>query len=153
MLCPSAQDTSTEAMHAMKSEAGFTLLELLVALTILSVGLIATVNMQGTAIRANGFAQRTTSAASVARATMEEIVSRPGSDMFFGTAQVAAAYDLNQQTAAMTQTVQGVVYTGTITVTPNAVVNGAAVPNLTQIMLTVVGGDRTVTTTELKRAL
>jgi type IV pilus assembly protein PilV len=143
-----------EAQRAMRSESGFTLLELLVAITILAVGLMGTLNMQSTGLRANGFAQRTTSAAAVARAAMDELISRPGSDVFFDTAQAAGtAYDLDQQTAAMTQTVQGIPYAATITVTPNATVNGSAITNLTSITLTVVGSDRTVTLTELKRAL
>ena len=137
----------------MRSESGFTLLELLIAMTVLAVGLLATVNMQTTAIRANGFAQRTTSAAVVARAAMEEVISRPGSDAVFQTAVVNAAHDLDRQTAATTQTVQGIIYAATISVTPNASVNGTPIANLTQIALTVVGADRTVILTELKRAL
>ena len=137
----------------MRSEAGFTLIEMVVAMLILALGLIATVNMQTTAIRANAFAQRTTSASAVARAAMDELVSRPGSDAFFDTALAAAAHDLDPQTAAMTQTVQDITYSATVTVTPNATVNAVAVPNLTQIDLTVTGNDRTITLTELKRAL
>lgn len=137
----------------MRSEAGFTLPELMVAVTILALGLLATVNMQTTAIRANGFAQRTTSASAVARGAMNEVISRPGSDPFFNVAQVAAPHDLDPQTVAMTQTVQGVIYSATVTVTPNAIVNGVPVPNLTQIDLTVTGSDRTMTLTEWKRAV
>jgi type IV pilus assembly protein PilV len=138
----------------MRSEAGFTLLELMVAITILAVGLLATLNMQSTALGANAFAQRTTSAASVARAAMDELISQPGSNAFFDTALPAGtAYDLDLQTAAMTQTVQGVIYSATIQVIPNVVVNGGAVPNLTGIILTVTGADRTITLSELKRAL
>lgn len=137
----------------MRSETGFTLLELLVAITILAVGLMATLKMQTTALRADGFAFRTTTASSVARAAMDELLSRPGSDAVFQTAQVNAAYDLDIQTAAVTQTVQGVTYSGRITVTPDATVNAVAITNLTQISLTVTGSDRTITVTELKRAI
>ena len=138
---------------AVRSEAGFTLLEMLVAITILAIGLMATVNMQTTALRANSFAQRTTSSSAVARAAMDELLSRPGADAIFQTAQVNAAYDLDLQTAATTQRVQGITYAGTITVTPDATVNGAPITNLTRIDLTVTGSDRTITLTELKRAL
>jgi type IV pilus assembly protein PilV len=138
----------------MRSEAGFTLLELLVAISILAVGLLATLNMQSTALGANAFAQRTTVAASVARAAMDEVISRPGSDVFFDTALPAGTpYDLNQQTAAMTQIVQGVTYSATIQVIPGVTVNGTAITNLTGIILTVTGADRTITLSELKRAL
>ena len=137
----------------MRSESGFTLLELLVAVTILALGLIATVSMQGTAIRANALAQRTTAASAVARAAMDEVISRDSSDPFFDVGLVAAPHDLDPQSVAMTQAVQGVTYTATITVTPNATVNAVVVPNLTRIDLTVTGNDRTITLTELKRAL
>ncbi len=138
----------------MRSEAGFTLLELLVAITILAVGLIATVSMQTTAIRGNSFAQRTTSASAVARAAMDELISRPGSDVFFNTVQLAGStHDLDLQTVATSQTVQGIVFSATIAVTPNATVNGSPITNLTQIDLTVTGLDRTITLTELKRAI
>jgi type IV pilus assembly protein PilV len=137
----------------MRSESGFTLLELLIAMTVLAVGLLATVNMQTTSIQANGFAQRTTSAATVARAAMDEVVSRPGSDAIFQANLVNAAHDLDQQTAATTQMVQGITYAATISVTTDATINGTPITNLTQIDLTIVGADRTITLTELKRAL
>lgn len=137
----------------MRSEAGFTLLELLIAMTILAMGLIATVNMESIAMQAGGFAQRTTSAAAVARAAMDELISRPGSNAIFQTDVANAVYDLDPQTAATTQTVQGVTYSATINVTTNATVNGTPIANLTQVALTVVGSDRTITLTELKRAL
>jgi type IV pilus assembly protein PilV len=142
-----------DTIQKMRSEAGFTLLELLIAITLLAVGLIATVNMQTISMLANGFAQRTTSASSVARAAMDELLSRPGSDAIFQVAQVDAAYDLDQQTAATTQTIQGVTYSAAISITPNAIVNGVTVFNLTQIDLIVSGSNRTITLTELKRAL
>jgi type IV pilus assembly protein PilV len=135
----------------MRSEAGFTLLELLIAMTILAVGLLATLNMQTTAMQANGFAQRTSSATAVARAAMDELISRPSSDAIFQTAQAAAAFDLDQQTAALTQTVQGIVFSASITVTPNATVDAVAITGLTQVALTVTGSDRTVTMTGFKK--
>jgi type IV pilus assembly protein PilV len=136
----------------MRSEAGFTLLELLVAVTILAIGLIATVNMQTTALRADGFAHRTSAVSGVVRAAMDELISRPPADPFFQAAQLNAPYDLDLQTAAMTQTVQGVTYSATMSVTPNATVNGTPITNLTRIDLTVTGADRTMTVTALKRS-
>jgi type IV pilus assembly protein PilV len=153
--------TKQGAKQAMRSEAGFTLLELLVAITILAIGLIATVNMQTTAIQGNSFAYRTTSASAVARAAMDELISRPGSDPFFDVALAAGTpYDLDPQTVATTLTVQNLTFSATIAITPNAAVNGPSIPNLTQIVLTVTGNDvtsfapvRTITLTELKRAI
>jgi hypothetical protein len=53
----------------------------------------------------------------------------------------------------MTQIVQGVTYSATIQVIPGVTVNGTAITNLTGIILTVTGADRTITLSELKRAL
>lgn len=145
-----------EAKQAMRSEAGFTLLELLVAVTILAFGLIATVSMQTTAIRADSIAQRTSALSGVARAAMDELLSQPGANAIFQTAQTAAAYDLDPQTLAATVTVQGITYSATITIVPNATVNAVSVPLLTQIGLTVVESIppfRSLTLTELKRAV
>jgi type IV pilus assembly protein PilV len=143
-----------------RSESGFSLIELLIAMTILAVGLLATVTMQATALQRDGFAQRTTEAAALARGAMDDLMSRPGGDVFFQTAVAAPgiAFDLDPNTVALTQTIQGAMYSATVVVTPNASVSvGGAAPvsvlNLTQVILTVIGGGRTATVTEFKRAV
>ena len=143
-----------------RSESGFSLVELLIAMSILAVGLLATVTMQATALQRDGFAQRTTEAAALARGAMDDLMSRPGADVFFQTAAPAPgiAFDLDPNTAAVTQTIQGATYSATVIVTPNAAVSvggGApvSVTNLTQVILTVTGGGRTATVTEFKRAV
>ena len=143
-----------------RSESGFSLIEMLIAMSILAVGLLATVSMQATALQRNGFAQRTTEVAALARGGMDDIMSRPGGNAFFQTAVAAPgiAFDLDPNTAAMTQTIQGATYSATVIVTPNASITvglGApvVVTNLTQVTLTVTGGGRTATVTEFKRAV
>jgi type IV pilus assembly protein PilV len=143
-----------------RSESGFSLIELLIAMSILAVGLLATVTMQATALQRDGLAQRTTEAAALARGAMDDLMSRPGGDVFFQTAVAAPgiAFDLDPNTAATTQTIQGATYSATVVVTPNVSVSvGGAAPvsvlNLTQVILTVTGGGRTATVTEFKRAV
>ena len=143
-----------------RSESGFSLIELLIAMSILAVGLLATVTMQATALQRDGLAQRTTEVAALARGAMDDLMSRPGGDVFFQTAVAAPgiAFDLDPNTAATTQTIQGATYSATVVVTPNASVSvGGAAPvsvlNLTQVILTVTGGGRTATVTEFKRAV
>ena len=143
-----------------RSESGFSLIELLIAMSILAVGLLATVTMQATALQRDGFAQRTTEAAALARGAMDDLMSRPGGDVFFQTVVAAPGivFDLDPNTAATTQIIQGATYSATVVVTPNASISvgGAApvsVPNLTQVILTVTGGGRAATVTEFKRAV
>ncbi len=137
---------------ARESESGFTLLEMMVAVTILAVGLIATVSMQGTSLNADGFAQRTTVATNVARGAMDDLMSRPGAAAIFQVPSPGLAFDLDPDTAALTRTVQGVVYSATAVITPNDVVNGVPINRLTRVDLTVTGSDRVVTLTSYKRA-
>ena len=54
-----------------KKEGGFTLLELLVALTILSVGLLGTAMLTTGIVRGNFFSKNITSATAIARTTIE----------------------------------------------------------------------------------
>lgn len=142
------------SMTMAESESGFTLLEMMIAVTILAVGLIATVAMQGTSLNADAFAQRTTVATNVARGAMEELMSRPGSSAIFQAAAPAPGipFDLDPDTAALTRTIQGVVYSATAVITPNDVVNGLTINRLTRVDLTVTGADRVVTLPSYKRA-
>lgn len=63
-----------------KSEAGFSLIEILVAMTIFVIGLLATAGMQMTALQSNAGAQKMTTINSVAAGIMEEILTWDPSD-------------------------------------------------------------------------
>lgn len=56
-------------------EAGFTLIEVLIAMFIATVGLLALVIMQANAIRGNGFANQLTRATLLAQARLEQLNS------------------------------------------------------------------------------
>ncbi|MDP2167716.1 MAG: prepilin-type N-terminal cleavage/methylation domain-containing protein [Thermodesulfovibrionales bacterium] len=58
-------------MKLLKTESGFTLVELLVALTILAVGMIGILGMQVFAIRGNAFASNMTVAENIAQQKLE----------------------------------------------------------------------------------
>jgi type IV pilus assembly protein PilV len=60
-----------ESTANFRKEGGFTLLELLVALTILSVGLLGTAALTTGIIRGNFFSKNITSATAVAQTTIE----------------------------------------------------------------------------------
>ena len=61
-------------------EQGFTLLEVIVAIAVLSVGLLAVATMQTTAIKGSVGAYRVTEATSAARGQLEYLLSRPYTD-------------------------------------------------------------------------
>jgi type IV pilus assembly protein PilV len=61
----------------LNSQAGFTLLEVIVAISILTVGLLAVGSMQLSAITANDRAGKMTQGTAIAEEKMEELLSLP----------------------------------------------------------------------------
>lgn len=64
----------------MKEQNGFTLLEVIIALVIFSIGLLAVASMQMTAIKGNYFSGTLTEATSWAADQMETLMSLPYTD-------------------------------------------------------------------------
>lgn len=62
-------------MGSQNGQKGFTLLEVLIALVLLTVGILAAGLMQGSALRGNNLADRTTRASTLASTTIEELMS------------------------------------------------------------------------------
>lgn len=67
-------------MKTIKQENGFSLLEVLIALVILAIGLLAVAQMQITAIKANAYGSGMTSASSLAANTLERLMALPYND-------------------------------------------------------------------------
>ena len=61
-------------------EGGFTLIEVIIAISILTVGLLAVATMQTAAIQGNFFAYRTTEATTLAQDRLEYLLSLPYGD-------------------------------------------------------------------------
>ncbi len=59
-----------------QAQSGFTLVELLIALVILTIGLLAAAAMQSTAINSNAFANRHTKITGVAQMVMDDLLSQ-----------------------------------------------------------------------------
>ncbi len=116
---------SKQSRHTDK---GFTLLEVLIAVAIFAIGLLAVASMQTNATAGNSFAQRHTAATAVAQGALESVMALPSDNALFDTVTVAAPFDLDLATAAATLTVNGGTYTAALSITPNVpVINVATV--------------------------
>jgi len=136
------KDMRINVMRTAYLQNGFSLLELLIAVSLLSIGLFAVVSMQATAIGSNGIANQHTSLASLAQEVMEDILSWKGDDSRLSVAASNSAYDLDPGAAGPSLTIPGSgTYNATYSITPDAPVNGNPIPGLTRIEVTVKGGN------------
>ncbi|MBW2605198.1 MAG: prepilin-type N-terminal cleavage/methylation domain-containing protein [Deltaproteobacteria bacterium] len=70
----------------LKKEEGFTLIEILIALTIFAVGLLAVAAMQTSAIKVNSTAGKLTNLSTLGMDKIEELSALPYSDPFLDSA-------------------------------------------------------------------
>lgn len=129
-------------------EKGFTLLELLIAITVLSIGLLGVASMFSTGIGSNRFSYMVTVETSVANSVMEEILAKDGGDVIFAAAVANAVYDLDTGSAATTRTVQGRAYSATYSITLNN-----PVVNVSRIDVSVTSGGRATAITSYKNRI
>lgn len=128
------------------SDSGFSMLELLIALFVLSIGLLGTASLTTTAIFSSRIAQNITVETNMARSALDEIFSRPSNDAVFDSVKNLIAYDLDTSTADWTRTVQGEVYSANYSITPDTPVAGLA-----EISVTVTSShNRSATLTTIK---
>jgi prepilin-type N-terminal cleavage/methylation domain-containing protein len=79
-------------------EQGFTLLELLIAIVILAIGLLAAASMQGTSLQADAVANRGTNVTTVAQQIMDDLMSvdiQIG-NVWFATFTTAGVYNYDR---------------------------------------------------------
>lgn len=131
--------------NAMTNQKGFTLLELLVAMTILTIGLLGLASMMTSGIGSDRFAHTVAVEGSIGSLVMEELTSRDGDDAIFDATVTNVTYDLDPGSAATTRVVNGRTYSATYSVTPNTPVTGVAA-----VSVSVTSGGRTVTLNAFK---
>jgi len=119
-------------MDKLKKENGFTLIEVLIALTIFAVGLLAVAALQTSAIKMNSTSNKLTNLSTLAMDQIEKLSALPYADPAFDPAG-------NPYQNIMTN------YTVSYSVTPNS-----PVPNIMTIQVTVTGRGKTENITFLK---
>lgn len=133
----------------LNNQDGFSLAELLVAISILAIALLAVAGMQVVALQSNSLANSLTVASSLAQATMEDIMSWDPNGGAFNTTVNNVTYDLDPKTAATTVTIPGAgTFSATYSIDTATPGNGVV-----QIQVRVSGGGRTVTMTSYKRVV
>ena len=129
-------------IRAMQNDAGFTLIEVLIAISILAVGLLGVAAMQTSAIQVNSAAGRMTTRMNWAQDKMEELKALPFSDPWLEAAGnpsgVDSAGNTHQETTSDGYTVSW------------NVTDDSPVPNTKRIVVTVTGKGKTSRLTCMK---
>jgi len=134
------------------SQQGFTLVELLVAMTIFAIGLLSIAGMQITAVRTNSRANTLTAATAVAEGVLEEILARTLDDPTYSSSSAGNDYDFDLATAGTQSsvTVQGA---GTYAATFDVELNYNGVPNVARVVVNVEGANRRIRLVGFKRTV
>ena len=121
------------------SDKGFTLVEVLVALTLMAIGIIAIVNMQSVAMKSNTIAYKLSVATNLGQEVIEDLLAKNQDDPMFTTAVSNAVYDLDPNTAANSKTVTGAgTFSANYTTTKGTGSNGVPI-NVVSVVVTVTG--------------
>ena len=129
-------------IRMLKKDTGFTLLEVVIAVSILAVGLLGVAAMQTSAIKVNSAAGQITTRINWAQDKMEELKALPFSDSWLEAAGNPPGLDTAGQTHQET-TSDG--YTIAWNITDND-----PVPNTKKIVISVTGNGKTIQLTSMK---
>jgi len=134
-------------MKALKKQGGFTLIEVLIALTIFAVGLLAIAAMQTSAIRMNSTAGHLTDLSSIGMDQLEYLMGLSITDPWLDPTGNPPGTDSAGNPHQFTTNDGFTVSWDTL---QNPPVGGTPVPNTTRITLTVTGKGKRLTLTCLK---
>jgi type IV pilus assembly protein PilV len=122
----------------MRNQNGFTLLELLVAITIIAVGLLAAASMQGVAINANSIANKVSVGSSLAQQTAEDLISSSSTGTVL-TTNGTYDYMLDAANHSNVLTIQGAgAFRAEYTTQTSPVISGATLTGTTRVSVTVI---------------
>lgn len=116
---------------------GFTLLELLVAISIIAVGLLAAASMQGIAVNANSVSNKVSVGSSLAQQVAEDLLSSGSTGTILNT-NGTYNYMLDPANGSNQLTIRGSgMYRATYTTNNSPVISGATVTGTTQVTVNV----------------
>ena len=133
------------------NQQGFTLLELLIAISIFAIGLLSIAGMQITAIRTNSSANTLTAGSALAAGILEEVLAWPADEapLTSNSSNNAWDFDPSKSSGSYSKFINGSgQYTATYSVETNY---GSA--DLSRITVVVTGNGRTSTVVGFKRVL
>lgn len=118
-----------ERINPLKNERGFTLVEMLIAFLLMTIGVITSLSMITTAMNSDTIANRLTAKAALAQQVMEELLSRKADDSDISNAAVDKVFDLNGSAPGNDINIQGAgTFTAVYTTSP-----GTPIAGITQI--------------------
>ncbi|MEI8355716.1 MAG: prepilin-type N-terminal cleavage/methylation domain-containing protein [Deltaproteobacteria bacterium] len=137
----------------LKNQQGFTLIEILVAMTLMVIGLFAVIGMQTFALQANSIANQLSVATSLAGEALEDISSSAWTSNAAAITNGTTTLPFDASTNYGTYTHQSAgVYTTTCTPTLNSPITGIVQLDITATY-TFKGNTKSVTMTGYKRVL
>lgn len=140
-------------------QKGFSLVELLIAITIFAVGLLSVAGMQVTALRGNSTANTITVNAAIASGIMEKLLSLPLSHPLVSGSISEAVWDFDPSTLGTQDTITisgGGTYSAIYSVEPDYDSGSGSIENIARIVVRVNqvdGSGRVVSMVGFKRAV
>lgn len=132
------------------------MVEMLIAILVMTVGLLAVLTMQDVAINANSISMKLTVGTSLAQEALEDILSWKSDNTKITTTAANVVYDLDPNSAATTISVPGAgSYRATYSTTVGGTAGSGIPDGITRVVVTVTetGSGRRISVTGFKRTV